>query len=124
MLLVKTKIAPSPIHGIGLFADQFIPQGMVIWRYQPGFDPTYSAQDVANLPDVTREWLFKYGHYDNALAMYILCADDARFMNHSDMPNIISTPREDVAACDIGFGEELVCDYHSIDATYFDRNSL
>lgn len=27
MLLVKTKIGPSAIHGIGLFADQFIQKG-------------------------------------------------------------------------------------------------
>jgi hypothetical protein len=33
MLLVKTTIAPSPIHGIGLFADQFIPQGTRIWEF-------------------------------------------------------------------------------------------
>ena len=31
MLLVKTTIAPSSIHGIGLFADQCIPQGTRIY---------------------------------------------------------------------------------------------
>ncbi len=38
MLLVKTKIGQSNISGIGVFADEFIPKGTVIWRYQEGFD--------------------------------------------------------------------------------------
>ncbi|KKQ84137.1 MAG: hypothetical protein UT08_C0023G0002 [Candidatus Woesebacteria bacterium GW2011_GWB1_38_8] len=30
MILVKTKIGPSKINGIGLFANQFIPKGTLV----------------------------------------------------------------------------------------------
>ena len=33
MLLVKTRLAPSPIAGIGLFADEDIKKGTVTWRF-------------------------------------------------------------------------------------------
>ena len=38
MLLVKTKIGPSKIAGIGLFADEFIAKGTPVWKFEPGFD--------------------------------------------------------------------------------------
>lgn len=38
MLLVKTKIGPSKISGIGLFADQFIKKGTTIWKFQHSID--------------------------------------------------------------------------------------
>ena len=38
MLYVKTKIGQSKIHGMGLFADQFIKKGTIIWKFTPGFD--------------------------------------------------------------------------------------
>lgn len=33
MILVPTRIAPSPIHGLGLFATQVIWEGTVVWEY-------------------------------------------------------------------------------------------
>ncbi len=38
MLLVKTHLGKSKINGIGLFADEFISKGKVIWKFTPGFD--------------------------------------------------------------------------------------
>jgi SET domain-containing protein len=122
MLLVKTQIQPSKVHGIGLFADQFIPKGTVTWQYHPDFDSSYSESDVLRMPNPAREIFFKYAYYDKELGLYILCSDDQRFINHEpDFPNIISTPRQDVTARDIMPGEELLCDYNCYDDTYFVR---
>jgi SET domain-containing protein len=38
MLLVKTRLDRSQISGIGLYADEFIPKGTIIWRFTPGLD--------------------------------------------------------------------------------------
>lgn len=125
MLLVKTRIAPSQIHGIGLFADQFIPKGTVTWRFCPGFDPTYTEEDMLNMSEAAREQFLKYAYYDKELRLYVLCADDQRFINHeSGSPNILSTPKQDVAARDIFPGEELLCDYNCYDDTYFNRAGM
>ena len=37
-MTVKTIIKESDIHGIGLFADEFIPKGTKIWEFTPNFD--------------------------------------------------------------------------------------
>jgi hypothetical protein len=48
---------------------------------------------------------------------YVLCSDNAKFMNHSDEPNVDSGGvTEDVALRDIQPGEELTCDYRLFDA--------
>jgi hypothetical protein len=57
MLFVKTMLGPSPIHGIGLFADQCIPQGIRIWECTPGFDVKLSAAFVDNAPEPLKSWL-------------------------------------------------------------------
>jgi uncharacterized protein len=122
MLLVKTQIGSSKVHGIGLFADQFIPEGTVTWQYHPDFDSAYSESDILKMPATAREIFWKYAYYDKELGLYILCSDDQRFINHEPaFPNIISTPRQDVTARDILAGEELLCDYNCYDDTYFMR---
>ncbi len=91
MLLVRTARRPSDIHGMGLFADQFIPAGTATWRF-------------------------------------VLCADDARLMNHSDDPTVVGDYEAepvcgvDIAARDIEPGQELTCDYATFDKV--DRQAL
>ncbi|HEY9586021.1 MAG TPA: hypothetical protein VJJ27_00060 [Candidatus Paceibacterota bacterium] len=50
MLLIKTKVKSSKIHGLGLFADQFIPEGTEIWRFTPGFDQKFTGEQLLALP--------------------------------------------------------------------------
>lgn len=122
MLLVKTKLDVSRLHGIGLFAAQFIPQGTVTWEYSPAFDTSYDEEDIARMSPTAREQFLKYAYFDEGLRRHVLCFDDQRFINHClHAPNIISTLRRDVAARDIHEGEELLCDYTCFDDTYFAR---
>lgn len=122
MLLVRTQIGLSDVHGIGLFAAQFIPKGTITWQYCAEFDATYQESDMLKMSDAAREQFLKYAYYDKDLKAYVLCSDDQRFINHeAKTPNIISTPRQDMAARDIFVGEELLCDYNCYDDTYFNR---
>ena len=122
MILVKTQIGLSEVHGIGLFAAQPISKGTVTWQYHPDFDAAYFESDLLKLSDAAREQFLRYAYYDKDLRQYILCSDDQRFINHeADSPNIISTPRQDIAARNIFSGEELLCNYNCYDDTYFIR---
>ena len=42
MLLVKTYLDRSPIHGLGVFAAEFIRKGTRVWRFVESFDRVYS----------------------------------------------------------------------------------
>lgn len=124
MLLVKTKIGPSKINGIGLFADQFIPQGTVTWKITPEFDLRFSAKDLEILPELARATYIKHAFLSKRSGLYVLCFDDARFFNHSFEPNIGDADSQeseeglDIALRDIYAGEELTCDYRVFDAQY------
>lgn len=62
MLLVKTKLGISFIHGIGLFAAQFIPKGTVTWEYSPYFDTSYEEADVERMSPSAKEQFLKYAY--------------------------------------------------------------
>ncbi len=122
MLLVKTYLDRSRIHGIGLFAAEPIPKGTLVWRLHPEIDTQLSEEVIASLAPPAREQILKYTYRDVVLGTYVLCGDDARFMNHDVNPNCRDVPDREggttTAARDIAAGEELTCDYASFDALY------
>lgn len=112
MLLIKTKIAQSKISGIGLFADQFIPKGTVVWKFMPKFDLLMSEEEVNSLSEPAREQFYNYAFLDKKYNKYLLCSDDARFFNHSDNPNCDERVDDITTAMrDIESGEELIVNY-------------
>lgn len=124
MILIKTKLGRG-IHGIGLFAAEFIPKGTKTWQYFPEFDIAFTEEQINRMSPCSREQVLHYAYYDKGLDRYILCFDDQRFINHSShSANIHSTPEMDVAARDIKEGEELLCDYYKFDDDYFSRRGI
>ena len=123
MLMVKTRIGPSPIHGIGLFADELIPKGTRIWEYREGVDQRFDQGFVESLPAVAQKQILNYSYRNKYTGLYVLCGDDARFFNHSETPNTEDIGYDQVgegvttAARDIQPGEELVSNYRNYDAT-------
>jgi SET domain-containing protein len=122
MLMVKTRLAPSPIAGIGLFAAQDIKKGTVTWRFMAAYDRLLTESDIGHLPEPARSNILDHAYLDAATGLFVLCADNARFMNHADDPNTagIHAPGAiegyDIATRDIAAGEELTCDYRTFDA--------
>ena len=118
MLCVKTRLGESRIEGVGLFAAEPIAKGTVVWRYDPRFDLKLDMRDIPASDTITREWLMRYGYQPTEEPVYIVCGDNARFMNHSDNPNVTMSPEgtaDNIAARDIAAGEELTCDYRTFD---------
>lgn len=121
MLLIRTRVAPSPIHGLGLFAAEAIPRGTPVWRFQGGFDHAFTRAEFAELPAPAREHLRWFSYFDAAQDALIKSGDLCCFMNHADTPNTGAGPEAGepvitVALRDIVAGEELTCDYHAFDA--------
>ena len=121
MLLVKTKIGSSKIHGIGLFADQFIKKNTPIWRFTPNLDLKINEKELMNLPKLAQEYILHYCYHSIVDNTFVLPFDDARFFNHSKNPNTtsIDIPEDleglEIALHDIELGEELLCDCKEFD---------
>jgi SET domain-containing protein len=125
MLLVKTKLKESATHGVGLFADQLIPAGTVIWEFTPDFDLIYAEDKIKDMSEPARSTLLQYSYLSDKTNKYVLCADNARFMNHSDDPTAMSTYPEgghpegiEVAVTDIQPGEEITSNYRTFDLRF------
>jgi SET domain-containing protein len=122
MLLVPTRLAQSPIHGFGVFAVAPIPKGTPVWRFEKGLDMEFSPDVAERLPAHVRTFFSHYGYLDRNVQRIILCFDDARFLNHSDAPNVATDYAQDsygldVALRDIAAGEELTMDYADFEQT-------
>jgi len=123
MLLIRTFIHPSTIHGIGVYADQEVARGAQVWEYLEGFDPVYPASILTDGPELVALYLKRHAyphHLDPNLIM--VDGDDCRYMNHSGTPNIVF-PRGEVtgfALRDIAPGEELTCDYNEFASGWYE----
>ncbi len=130
MLLVKTKIKESEVHGVGLFADQFIPKGTEIWRFTPGFDQKFTREQILSFPDLLQIYIYKYCWRSKKSKLYCLSADNGKYFNHSENPNILSGYRDNeeevvtVAVRDIETGEEILDNYSFFEDEKSENNVL
>jgi hypothetical protein len=110
MLTVRTYIAASPIHGMGVFAAEPIPAGRLVWEPNPAIDIEITPAQLETLPVPSREVALAHSFIDEEGRM-ILSRDNAVFFNHADAPNTVVSPEGNRAARDIAAGEELTEDY-------------
>lgn len=121
MLFVKTKVLPSKIHGLGLFADKFIPKGTIIWKFTPGFDLKFTKEQIKKFPKQVQEYLEMYCWLSKKSGMYCFSSDNGKYFNHSKTPNSLSAyygDEEEVvtkAIRDIQKGEEITDDYSTFE---------
>lgn len=120
-MLIRTRVAPSAIHGMGLFAVDPVRGGTQVWRFLPGFDHSFSPEEFERLPELAREharWFCFVSRLDGHV---ILSGDHACFINHCLAPNTgapadAKPPVTTVALRDIRAGEEITCNYADYDA--------
>lgn len=119
MLLIRTRVGPSSIHGLGLFSTTPIPRGTPIWRLEPGFDQRLAPEQVDALPGPACDHVHWFAWWDCDRRVWVLSGDHACFMNHADVPNTgVAGGAPDgvtVALRDLAAGEELTCDYWAFD---------
>lgn len=120
MLLVRTRVIPSQIEGLGVFADEPIKAGTAIWKLDGFFDRMMPVSEVAALPPHMQDFIDTYGYPHKELAgLIVFETDNGRFMNHSLSPNTdFSNPSRGFAICDIAVGEEITCNYFEFDLSF------
>ncbi len=103
----------SPVVGYGVFATEPIPRGTFLWVLD-AFDRVLSPQDVDALHPLLRTVVDKYA-YQAADGNFVFCWDFGRYMNHSCAPTSRGVGDAfEVAVRDIEPGEELTCEYGTL----------
>jgi hypothetical protein len=116
MLLVRTYLDKSAIHGLGVFAGEPIRKGAKIWRFVYGFDRVYEAKEFAKLPKPARDYIQLYGYRVNG--EIILTVDHDRHINHSTKPNTVLKGGYVIARHNIAKGAEITNDYREFDLAF------
>jgi hypothetical protein len=112
MFIIETYIAPSEVHGNGVFAGEDVREGQPIWRFSPGIDLVIPFERIAALPRAFQIYMETYGYISPQVAGgMILSCDHAKFMNHSSEANTVIAGETTLASRAIKKGEEITCDY-------------
>jgi SET domain-containing protein len=114
MLLIRTRIGPSLIHGNGVFACETALPGTAVWRFDPDFDQVIAEAALPKTPAAFQEYLDMYAYPSADLeGRLLLPCDHAKFLNHSADPNTKALPFVSLANRLIQAGDEITCDYGS-----------
>ena len=120
MLLVKTSVRLSAIHGLGLFAAEPIAQGQAIWVFDPLVDGTVFDREFSKFTESRKATVSHFG-FKNSRGDWVIRGDGSLFINHSEDPNMrefsdddeYPNSREPVmrATRNIAIGDELTLSY-------------
>ena len=107
---VQIEVRQSGVHGRGVFAAQFIPEGKRIIEYTGERVSWEAAPDDDSDPHT-----FNFGLENGEVINPEIGGNDARWINHSCNPNCEAIEEDDrifiYAISDIQPGEELLYDY-------------
>jgi len=116
MLLVKTYLDKSPIHGIGVFAGETIRKDTKIWRFVYGFDRFYNRRTLAKLPKQAKDYIKLHGYQWGK--EILLSMDYDGFMNHSNDANTYFHNGYVIARRTIAKGTEITNDYRAFETSF------
>lgn len=112
-MLVKVRLAPSKIHGVGVFAITDIPRGvrLHLGLFPQKFDLSYGNFNKL-FPEVRELLLERWPNIVNGSSFLYPETNVVAYMNHSDKPNYDAI--NDVTLSSIKKGEEIVENYRLI----------
>lgn len=115
MMHIKYKLDKSTSHGIGLFADEDITEGQVIYTASPVLDVDISKEEFEKLSESEKKEIKYWGFFDTENDVWHVDFDVSKFINHSSNPTITQDESYKeaylIALRDIQKGEELTQNY-------------
>jgi len=126
-----TRLAPSSLGGVGVFAILPIPQGYdpFIHCREADEDIYITEDDLKNLHPEIVKYICDFFPFDDALGYILpdyspLQIDQAFYINHSNHPNMAATHHGEhfYTTRPINPGEELTVNYNSYDSRGLDNS--
>src|SRR3989344_7142663 len=115
MIHIRYKLDKSEYHGIGLFADQKIKKGDLIYTASPILDLNITQAQFDSLDEKEKKEIQWWGFFDQPSQRWHVDFDVSKFMNHAYGATVSQDPNRQeaylVATRDIEPGEELTQNY-------------
>lgn len=115
MIHVAYKLKTSDIHGIGLYANEDIKKGQLVYTASPLLDLNITQEQFDSLEQNEKDEILWWGFFDQPSQMWHVDFDVSKFINHSDDATVTQDKDYEeaylVAARDIKAGEELTQNY-------------
>lgn len=119
MIHIKYKLGKSAIHGIGIFADQDIKEGQIIYTASPILDVDITQDQFDSLTEEEKKEVTYWGFWIESEKVWHVDFDNSKFINHSFTPSTKQNPSHSeaylVATRDISSGEEFTQNYLDFD---------
>ncbi len=115
MIHIQYRLDKSHKHGIGLFANQDIQAGELVYSASPKLDLNISQETFESLKSGEQEEIRYWGFWIEENKVWHVDFDMSKFINHSFQANIsqdaTKTDTYLIAVRDIKKGEELTQNY-------------
>lgn len=115
MIHIKYKLDTSSYHGVGLFADQDIKKGQLIYTPSPLLDVNIAQEEFDLLDEKEKREILWWGFFDKPSKKWHVDFDVTHFINHSYKGTLTQDQSHAdaylVATRDIKKGEELTQNY-------------
>ena len=112
---IKYKLDRSALHGLGIFADQDVKKGELIFTASPVLDVNITQEQFDALTEAEQTQIRYWGFFDQPTQKWHVDFDHIHFINHSYDPSTtqdLTHPEAYItAARDIKAGEELTQNY-------------
>lgn len=115
MIHIKYKLNTSDKHGIGLFADEDIKKGQLIYTASPLLDVNITQAQFDSLSDKEKEEIRWWGFKIEDEGVWHVDFDVSKFINHSYEATVTQDAGHKdaylIATRDVKKGEELTQNY-------------
>lgn len=115
MIHIKYKLKESSLHGVGLFADEDIEKGQLVYTASPILDVNITQEQFDSLDEKEKREVQWWGFWDEPNNVWHVDFDVSKFINHSFDATLTQdnsyTDAYLVATRDIKTGEELTQNY-------------
>ncbi len=115
MIHIKYKLDKSDKHGIGLFTEENLQSGQLVYTASPLLDLNITQKEFDSLTKAEQQEILWWGFFDNSLQKWHVDFDVSKFINHSK--NATLTPKDTntdaylVTTREVQKGEELTQNY-------------
>ncbi len=115
MIHIKYKLRVSNLHGIGLFTDERLKKGQLVYTASPILDLNITKEQFMSLDQKEKDEVLWWGFFDEPSQKWHVDFDVSKFINHSKNGTLMQDDRHEeaylVASRDINKGDELTQNY-------------